>query len=654
MRKYASSFLLLLWMTLILAAFFVVQKPDLLQIPSGISYFTLTLLIPAWMTILASAIGGGVLHEATPMERLIIGTAIGWMLFGLTGFGLALTGWAQPPLLIALIFLLTVILAWFGRIQIAWSDLRFAAREFKQSASATSPWISMGAGFALLITGILSLAPPVEDFDALFYHLTVPSIWLNQGADTSYVPIPHYWYPQIVEGMYVWPLSLGTDTATHLVHLMWLVLSALLIWYWTKQINGANTAWNAIALLLTMPSLPWLASWAYTDYTLSFAGLASIYALWRWKFSQAKRWLLIGGGMAGLAISTKYTGFIVPVAGVLLLLIWERRIQSAFQYGIICTLVAAPWYLRNWIGTGNPVYPFVFGGLGWDNFLAQTYAGSGSGLGWDLVAILMLPITATLGIKDANYFDGRIGPFFLILLPMVLFVFWEAKRYSEEKWRAVQAIGIFSLLGASFWTLGVITSAHLFQTRLLFPVLLPLTIPLSLGIDALSRTDIPQFKASFIFRSALALVVIVNLIGLGLQVTNRNPLAAILGMTPRDVYIAKRQPNYADALSLTSQAPSDAVIYLLFEPRKYGMTGNIQPDAINANFEHDVWLYHTPLEIINAWKQKGYTHVLLSNAGADFILATQPDEREILEQIENLLIPVKISENGNVILYLIP
>jgi len=56
-------------MTIVLAAFFVVQKPDFLQIPNGLANVFLTILIPLLMTVLASALGSHLLpHTQTPLN----------------------------------------------------------------------------------------------------------------------------------------------------------------------------------------------------------------------------------------------------------------------------------------------------------------------------------------------------------------------------------------------------------------------------------------------------------------------------------------------------------------------------------------------------------------------------------------------------------
>lgn len=306
----------------------------------------------------------------------------------------------------------------------------------------------------------------------------------------------------------------------------------------------------------------------------------------------------------------------------------------------------------------NPIYPFVFGGYGWDSFLTRALADQGSGIGYDIRQLLALPLTAILGTHDMNFFDGRIGPFFLILSPLALWVFWKAHQEDVLRKQALQAIGIFSLIGIVVWTLGVINSAHLLQTRLLIPILIPLVIPLSIGMSQLHGLDTRYFRISFVVRSMIIITVLVNLLNFSLQTLARNPVAVAIGIVSREAYMEKRQPGYAHLLLLMKGAPEDAKVYFLFEPRSYGITNDVQPDAINANFSHDLWKYKTPEKMIESWKAQGFTHLLLSRAGADFILQsealTRPNGKSLLGQLELLLINVGESQSQEYVLYKIP
>lgn len=259
MKKIFFAVLFVLWLTVILTLFFVVQKPDFLNVLAGLKNLLFTILLPFWMTVLAACLGSYLLSNADPTERLILGSALGLGIFGLAGFGLACFGWAKAGILLIILLALTVSFIPTGKLKRIWDDAKQVARALKTSADNVAPWIPMSTGIAGVLAFILSLAPPIEDFDALFYHLTVPSWWLRDGG-LSLVSIPHYWYPQIVEGSFVWPMALGLDTATHLIHFTWLLLTIILLWHWARQLWDHAIAWDAVLVLLTMPSLLWLAA----------------------------------------------------------------------------------------------------------------------------------------------------------------------------------------------------------------------------------------------------------------------------------------------------------------------------------------------------------------------------------------------------------
>jgi hypothetical protein len=656
-KKILFALIFVLWMSAILTAFFVVQKPDFFQILPGLKNLFLILLVPCLMAVLAACAGSYLPPNSDPVERLALGTALGMGLWGLMGFALAALGWAKPTVIIVLFSALTGWFAVTGKLTLVWRDAKRTAGEISASMESSARWIHISAGIGLGLAVLMSLAPPIEDFDALLYHLTVPEWWLRDGG-----LLPHqafiYWYPHLVEGSFVFPLALGVDTATHLTHLLWLALTMLIIWHWGRQVWGDAAAWDALAILLTMPSLFWLASWAYTDFALTFCGIAVLYAIWKWQNTADTRWVIVGGIAAGFAMGMKYTSFVVPLAGVALIALWGKtnshKVKQIFFFSLAAALIGSPWYIRNWVWTGNPVYPFVFGGRFWDAFLAQKFSAAGTGIGFDPGALLLLPLTATLGTRDTNFFDGRFGPFFLILAPLVFLI---RERESPAR-RMLQAIGVFSLGGIAFWTWGVMSSAHLFQARYLFPALLPLAIPLAAGLRALDKLDAPRFKVSFIVRAMLAVTVALNLFNFSLHVLVRNPLAAALQTISRHDYQMKILPDYTGALLLLQDIPADAKVYLLFEPRSYGMNVRVEPDIINANFAHDLALYQTPEKIVAAWREQGYTHVLLSRKGAKFIFqnspSSTPDEEQALRKTEALLVYLSETKNGSYALYQIP
>jgi hypothetical protein len=405
-------------------------------------------------------------------------------------------------------------------------------------------------------------------------------------------------------------------------------------------------------LMLAMPSLPLLAAWAYTDLMLAFCSAAVLYLLWRSPESPGRRIWVLGGIFCGLAMGIKYTSFLLPVAAFGWLA-WTRRrdvkelLWLGLLLGVPAILTASPWYLRNWIWVGNPFYPFVFGGKYWDSFLAAYYAQAGSGIGWKPLELLGLPLTVTLGYRDATYFDGRIGPIWLVLLPVCLWVLWQSRRADPRVRLAILLPALFGVLSLGAWTLGVVNTSALWQSRQLFPTLLVLAPLAALAWDRLVSLDTPRFRISFIFRIAVLLFTLVSLLDFGLFVLVRNPLSAALGMVDRQAYFEQFQPSYGDALALVDQTPADAHIYFLFEPRSFGMDRPVVPDPINANLAHDFYLYHTPEGILHAWQSQGFTYILYQRAG-DGLLDHPQETARLFSMLQ------VVAETPDTILYRLP
>src|SRR5690606_20462933 len=95
-----------------------------------------------------------------------------------------------------------------------------------------------------------------------------------------------------------------------------------------------------------------------------------------WQSSANDRWLLLVGAFAGLMMGLKYTAAIPALffAGMLL---WRapgaprRRVRPLLAFLLPAGALVAPWLLKNWAFTGNPVYPFLFHGRFWDAFRAE-------------------------------------------------------------------------------------------------------------------------------------------------------------------------------------------------------------------------------------------------------------------------------------------
>ena len=373
-------------------------------------------------------------------------------------------------------------------------------------------------------------------------------------------------------------------------------------------------------------------------------------------------WLVIMAVMSGFAMSVKYTSFVVPLTcGSLLLLDrpFNRAINNAIRFAAIAILSALPYYARNAILMGNPFYPFVFGGRFWDRFLADWFADRGTGIGWDIPQLLLLPVNTLLGHRDANFFDGRMGPLFLILAPFTIWILVTRTRRSSAESESLLAIGVFCLLSFASWTVGVINSSALWQARLLFPALIPFAIPSALAWDSLKAFDTPRLQVSFLANALVAIVITLTLVDNTIFVLQRNPLAVASGVQSRQGYIERINPSYSALITLMNKLPEKAHVYSLFEPRTYGLPRTTHSDAIVSNFAHDVYLYKTPDAIIQHWKSDQYSHILVYERGREIISDSAsfkftPAAQQLLQETLGKLILVSQTPDKVYSIYKIP
>jgi len=644
--------LFLAWTGILLSLYYVVQKPGLLSAFPGLADTLWTLIVAALLLFNAYGIGRQVLSwsglkSIDDVDRLLLGYGIGLGGLGFVGLGLSLAQIARVPVFSILIAFLTAFFVLNKDLGKLLVDLKTFLTHWNLSFSQFSLFSKIAIVLPFVFSFLLTLAPQLEAFDVLLYHLAQPARIL-QDSGLRPVDIPQFWFPNLTENVYLWALALGSERAAQIIHFAWASFSALLLWRWAVRVWGVEIGRKTLLLLAAIPSLPMLASWAYADLALVFYAIAALYSLTFFESTKSLAWLRIAGIMAGLAMAVKYTSFTVPLACGLLILFWRRKalLQSVFQaaqFSLITLIVAAPWYVRNAIYMGNPFYPFAFGGRYWDAFRAAWYSGAGTGIGWDPLQIILLPLNTVLGIRDQNFFDGRIGPLFLILAPFAIWILLSRSRPDSDSGLSLQAIGVFSAITFAAWTFGVINSIHLWQARLLLPGLIPFAIPAALGWEALKSFDSSSFRISFFTNAVIAVVIVLTVFDNGLFVLQRNPLAVAVGAQSRLGYIGRVNPSYAALIQIMDDLPSNAYLYSFFEPRSYSLPRRIQPDAINYNFAHDLYLYKTSSEIIQHWKAQGYTHILIYERGLDFVAhdsasgftsATQESLSETLKGLE--------------------
>lgn len=246
--------------------------------------------------------------------------------------------------------------------------------------------LAIGIALIFALTGVLAPSTPL-DWDTLAYHLAVPKMWLANGQIGFVSFIHHSNFPQIVDMLFIWCLKLGGQSGAKMVTLIFTFYGVLAVHGLAQAKYGGLAGWWAALTFVTVPMVIWESGSAYIDVAHGiYAGLA----LWFIATLDEKNrhdQLIVAAILLGFAAGSKYTGLQTIFVAAIMAAVANYKTESGASIstalksvGIVVggsVAIAAPWYLKNILLTGNPVYPFfysVFGGKNWDAFSAMIYA----------------------------------------------------------------------------------------------------------------------------------------------------------------------------------------------------------------------------------------------------------------------------------------
>jgi hypothetical protein len=485
-------------------------------------------------------------------------TSLFWFWLGLAG---VYRGWAAVALLLA-----GLALGGAVRARRAPGPPRPRARD----RSALLAWACLLA--PLVLAGVGALAPPTGK-DALIYHLALPRIFVERGGLVE-IPdnVPGY-YPLGVEMQAVWGLlaggvvsaRVGETAATAVVFAFFPVLVAS-VFGWARAV-GVERGWSlcAAALVASAPTAFAVASSGYVDLALAVYATLALEAAARWWAAPGRLALAHLALAVGFALATKLLGLFVLVPLPLLVLLRARRAVAAGGAArplvaggaaalLAAALVAGPWYVRTWVLTGSPLFPFYLdlwpaSAPGWDArrsalfhaFLAQYGGDAQSALDY-----LLAPVRVSLLAQPevAGRYDGVLGVTFLVALPVLL------GRAPRAVGRA--EVGVAAALAALLVAQWIVSSQ---QVRFLLPALPALAVVIAAAASPLAVER--PLRWGLLGAAAVGLLVTVA------WFLAADPLRVALGGEPRETYLTRRLDHYAYYRLVNGTLPEDARIWLI-------------------------------------------------------------------------------------------
>ena len=439
----------------------------------------------------------------------------------------------------------------------------------------------------VIIELFLNLTPPISR-DALIHHLAIPKLWLMHGGFYEMPWASFSYYPMNIDLLYLIPLYFKNDIIPKFIHLAFGLGIGLLVYRYLKNRFGGNWGLLGFLIFFSTPVVIRLSTTAYVDLGMVFFTTASVLAWIKWQDEDYKytKWLVLSAVCMGLAAGSKYNALIAWFfLNLMVVYYYSRDTKKGLQsvkcgviFFVITLLVVSPWFIKNYIQTGNPLFPlfdhfFRFlhhtGGAGGavaatadSNWASSIFQRRGIMFGEGFWETFFVPIRIFFQGKDSSpqFFDGVLNPILIVMLP---FAFLK-RDYSRDK-TFFLLFSAFFLLMACFLTI--------IRIRYILPIIPLMAILSVMGIrnlvgwaDRLSR---PTGHICIIIISSITVILIAfNLLYLKDYFNTIKPARYVFHQETRDEFLARNIGSYPAVKYINENLPDDARIFFMFLGRR--------------------------------------------------------------------------------------
>ena len=416
------------------------------------------------------------------------------------------------------------------------------APEIAGSADRVTIALALAIALVLVANLIYALAPPA-DADSLAYHFALPKRFLAAGR-IEFVPIAvDGAVPLLLQSTYMVALGIGGELAMTLWAGLVSAMAMAACFVLARRFLTLNEALALTLVLYTTPAVIYGAGSGQMEPKLILFALGAAHAVIELKRTGKRGYAWLAGAFAGFYAGAKYLGLLFVAAAALPLLFGRKRIRTLACYGAAAFAAGSQWYFWNWVHTGDPVFPGLYGLLHLPDGAIWTHA-LGDRFKEVLVAaenplpktpwlIFTYPLLATLA-PPRDIESGRVGlgVIWLLLAPFAAAGVWRFRR----RLMSARLIGPVSIAAAFYLLWLFIESSE--RVRHLLPVY-PLVL-LALATAAVRWADRPALRAPLAF----AVVLTVAFQMAGQAVFTRNDAQRLFTGESRDAFLARNVMSY--------------------------------------------------------------------------------------------------------------
>lgn len=323
----------------------------------------------------------------------------------------------------------------------------------------------------LYFTHLAVTTTPVQlgEVDSLTYHIPIAeSISRANFVDLSHIKQGLGYYPAV--GETILSLFVKLNIPLNLFN----VLGIMLLFFscrLTARVFGLSKT-TSLVFATTFSLLPTVLRLVLTQ-TIDI--WLAVFFLWSLSLLQKPKrsvlYFLKIGSSLGLLVGVKYSGILLALA---LLVVYLRKlfvlltVRKIIAFSIPFFIFGLSWYVRNWVLTGNPIYPVAF--LNWQadaNFHATD---------WTSIKVFLEPGGIWLMIQAliSEYLFWSLAPLLIILIS-----FYSKIKKRKELFKDLRPLIVLAVINIIiFLPQPSLPDAQIVVSnmRFVYPVMIPLVL----------------------------------------------------------------------------------------------------------------------------------------------------------------------------------
>jgi len=392
------------------------------------------------------------INKESNLELFVLSAASGFALISEGLLFLGMIGFFTPMTLCLLLFVLFVMSA---------KEAKFFLKAFifylyHRNFSFTSHHFLTGAFCIFVIVNILkALLPPHGPTDVLYYHMTIPKLFLGHGAIVTNPTFFPSFFPSNGELLFSLALVIGGPVLVNLTHFGFALLTVTALYVYTQKYFEREYALIPGIIYLTAPVINSWGTMAYTCNILGFYLLVVSMRLMECDKESKVNEVAFLGLITGMALGIKYQAILL--VGLLYLFFFIHKLKGWKKVSILFSaslfigiILVSPWFVRNYIITRNPFFPIlndIFSSKMirpdslWENGTNAT----------ELFSIAFVKLKENYFFPFSYLWSGAwgkeddfqrfIGPLFLFFSPFIF-----SLKKTPLKWPLIFLIGVLSYL----------------------------------------------------------------------------------------------------------------------------------------------------------------------------------------------------------------